>query len=86
MERRVLSGTVSFGGSNTRLTAKWPTLPAYAARPNLHSAFNPSRALVTVSDHERAIMARAFHEWVAEYIRGNLAARPKSRGRIVITV
>lgn len=84
LERAFLGGTVLFSGSNTRLRARWPNLPAYATRRNQYSDFQATTALVTVSDDERRRLSRVYGDWIAWNLRNISLMRPRTRGRIVI--
>jgi hypothetical protein len=64
LERAFLSGTVTFTGSNLRLTARWLRLPAYAGYRNRYSGFQPFRALTDLSEADRVTLERLFREWL----------------------
>ena len=85
LQQAFLSGSYRFSGSNTRLRVTWPTLPAYATRPNRYSGFRADRALVEVNESERAQMGMTARERLRWYLNA-ITIRPKTYGRIVITI
>lgn len=86
LQQAFLTGSINLGGSNTRLQARWPSLPRYATRPNRYGGFEISRALVEVTEAERVKMSKLFRDWVSFHLRNLDKVAPRSYGRYVIHI